>query len=593
MVIPPFFDALIVPHRRGQIKGNDGLTSVCGKMYNEDSYFDGKGNTEMKKKCLLAGALSAALLLGGCGSVPGLGGVQNSGADQGEAGGLFQDESEEKESGEEEAAEEKSEGEETAAEAEEAFAGIPSCAAGDIIVFGSYEQDNDEENGEEGIQWLVLDTEGENALLISRYGLDAQPYGDSGEAVTWENSALRRWLQGTFCQSAFSEAEREAIVPVTNANPDNARYGTEGGNDTVDTVFALSIEEAEAYFPDRDDNLWAEATPYAAEQGAYVADNGFSPWWLRSPGDHNEGGFCAAYVDYPPVGVSIGGYAAERDSRAVRPALWVKTQAGAGNGAGADASAGDTAASAGGTAVSDLPGTAVRTEDCVLRLIDCHPIQDGGETFTYLAFALLGPEDIGFHLEDGISETAEAWLVTNHQPGGWRVVTCEELPAGVTLASLSLSVTDYGSPEEKTVLLSDWGEPMSSEELRAVGVYEIEGHLALVGGGRTVKSSSQYGFNVGLGLIGGEVQKPGANFPILEHAAQLFQFYAADGTPLAESMGKEMEFFMDPGTLKVRFALADGTDADQEIARLKELAPYMVYTGGDGEVLSFPLNLDD
>ena len=49
---------------------------------------------------------------------------------------------------------------------------------------------------------------------------------------------------------------------------------------------------------------------------------------------------------------------------------------------------------------------------------------------------------------------------------------------------------------------------------------------------------------------------------------------------------------MDPGTLKVRFALEDGMDADQEIARLKELAPYMVYTGGDGEVLSFPLNLD-
>ena len=31
----------------------------------------------------------------------------------------------------------------------------------------------------------------------------------------------------------------------------------------------------------------------------------------------------------------------------------------------------------------------------------------------------------------------------------------------------------------------------------------------------------------------------------------------------------------------------------EEIARLKELAPYMVYTGGDGEVLLFPLNLDD
>ena len=59
----------------------------------------------------------------------------------------------------------------------------------------------------------MLDTEGENALLISIYGLDAQPYGDSGEAVTWENSALRRWLQGPFASLRSARRSGEAIVP--------------------------------------------------------------------------------------------------------------------------------------------------------------------------------------------------------------------------------------------------------------------------------------------------------------------------------------------------------------------------------------------
>ena len=46
-----------------------------------------KGEHRDEKEMFACRHLSAALLLGGCGSVPGLGGVQNSGADQGEAGG--------------------------------------------------------------------------------------------------------------------------------------------------------------------------------------------------------------------------------------------------------------------------------------------------------------------------------------------------------------------------------------------------------------------------------------------------------------------------------------------------------------------------
>ena len=58
----------------------------------------------------------------------------------------------------------------------EEFAGIPSCKIGDTVSFGSYEQDNNTENGAEAIEWIVLDVEGENVLLLSKYGLDAQAY---------------------------------------------------------------------------------------------------------------------------------------------------------------------------------------------------------------------------------------------------------------------------------------------------------------------------------------------------------------------------------------------------------------------------------
>ena len=277
----------------------------------------------MKKSLLLSLVLATVLLLSSCGAEPQKDqGVQdNTGASQtenGSGGGLSE--------------EDKTTGTEEVAEEEREFTGISYNNIGDTVTFGGYEQDNDTGNGTELIEWVVLDTDGENVLLLSKYGLDAQAYNTSGETVTWENSTFRRWLNETFYEAAFNEAERQAIVTVTNVNPDNERWGTSGGNDTEDMVFLLSIDETETYFADRNDTLWTEATPYAVQQGAFVSDDGCSPWWLRSPGDDNDGGFCAAYVDYPPTGVVLSGYAAERSSRVVRPAVWVKTgTAGSGN----------------------------------------------------------------------------------------------------------------------------------------------------------------------------------------------------------------------------------------------------------------------
>ena len=44
--------------------------------------------------------------------------------------------------------------------------------SGDVICLGTYEQDN-RGGQEEAIEWIVLETSGNNALLLSRYGLEA------------------------------------------------------------------------------------------------------------------------------------------------------------------------------------------------------------------------------------------------------------------------------------------------------------------------------------------------------------------------------------------------------------------------------------
>lgn len=237
-------------------------------------------------------------------------------------------------------------------------------------------------------------------------------------------------------------------------------------------------------------------------------------------------------------------------------------------------------------------------EDCKLRLIDCHQIQRDNEPFTYLAFALLGPSDIGFHLESAASEVSEmevsdAWLESNHMEGGWRMVISKELPGGITPENLSLRITDYSTSEEKNILLSDWGEPMSKEELETIGIYEIEGHLVVVSKGMPTIVSGTYGVGVGLGLIGPEFGNPDNSFPQLENPADIFHFYASDGTPLAQKVGKEMDCYMINNNVYAMFPLEEGADKNGEIEKLAELSPYMEYTNANGESFQFSLKLNE
>ena len=193
---------------------------------------------------------------------------------------------------------------------------LRAAEVGSYIYFGEYEQDNDASTGKEAIEWLVLDKQEDKMLVISRYGLDSQPYNTELYDVTWETCSLRRWLNGTFYVTAFIHEEKNVILTSTVTADANPEYDTPVGNDTTDQVFLLSIDEANRYFAD-DTSRTCVGTPYCNEQGTFE-DTGTCLWWLRSPWSYSN---YAPYVNY--FGLIINGNFVYDHRGAVRPALWI------------------------------------------------------------------------------------------------------------------------------------------------------------------------------------------------------------------------------------------------------------------------------
>ena len=180
----------------------------------------------------------------------------------------------------------------------------------------------------EPIKWRVLEIDGKDAFLLADKALDGQKYNIEHSSITWEESTVRSWLNGTFLNSAFISSERSAIKTTDVVNDDNVTYGTTGGNNTSDKIFFLS--ENEVYYSntvpkygftkDRDtydEGRRCKSSTFAKAMGEYSSSRGSSIgncwWWLRSS-DHsnpitacvdNLGSVChdGSYVDYEATGV--------------------------------------------------------------------------------------------------------------------------------------------------------------------------------------------------------------------------------------------------------------------------------------------------
>ncbi len=215
--------------------------------------------------------------------------------------------------------------------------GFSKVKTGDIIVFGSYEQDNNTNNGKEPIEWIVLSNDGKEMFVVSKYILDCQPYNTEYlDDITWEDCTLRKWLNDDFYNAAFSASDKKLIKSTKIKNNDNPEYGIKGGNDTKDNVFLLSLEDmintAYGFNSDYeyiDIERCCAPTAYAAEQGAqqyagditdcYTAEGfGTCVWWLRSPGYRSDR---ASSVILSGVVSLAGYYVVPLDGIGVRPAL--------------------------------------------------------------------------------------------------------------------------------------------------------------------------------------------------------------------------------------------------------------------------------
>lgn len=196
------------------------------------------------------------------------------------------------------------------------------AAVGDKITFGTYEQDNDTSNGAEDIEWLVLAKENNKILVISDKALDYQRYNKTYEKITWEQCSLRKWLNDSFFNAAFSEEEQALIQNTTVSADKNPKYSTDPGNATTDKVFLLSINEAEKYFSgEQARKCTTTAYVIAIAQSEY--DNKYvSWWWLRSPGDKQKN---AAHVDYAGS-IDYSSLSVSGNVGCVRPALWISLE---------------------------------------------------------------------------------------------------------------------------------------------------------------------------------------------------------------------------------------------------------------------------
>lgn len=180
-----------------------------------------------------------------------------------------------------------------------------NLSVGECIRLGRYRKTSAGEP--EPIEWCIIDADKENNryLLIARFGLDVAVYDEKTEK--WRESYLRKWLNGRFLETAFSENIRKCIAPVTLDN--------EFDISTEDRMFILSRREVTRYFPDMDSRR-CSATLYAGTRGAFQS-GGCSPWWTRSRGYSYSSVICIA-----PDGGLVSSDVSSED-RIVRPAFWL------------------------------------------------------------------------------------------------------------------------------------------------------------------------------------------------------------------------------------------------------------------------------
>ena len=142
---------------------------------------------------------------------------------------------------------------------------------GSTIVFGSYEQDGNEANGPEPIEWYLLQGHQDEAILLAKRVLLAEPYQIEEYANNTDNqyktSYVGQWLNGHFFDTAFDSIDKKYVK--------SGEFGK---------VFIPSAHELEMHVPNQ---MWRIAYPAKTAEIATeksVRHKSAAVYWLRDNG---------------------------------------------------------------------------------------------------------------------------------------------------------------------------------------------------------------------------------------------------------------------------------------------------------------------
>lgn len=157
-------------------------------------------------------------------------------------------------------------------------------------------------------------------MVISKDVLECMPYNTSYTDVFWETCSIRQWLNTEFINNAFSQDEIKSIENKKIINSNNTDTGSNGGFDTYDKIFLLSIDEINLYMSGKP-YIKSKLSTYASARNdglSSIADR-TACWTLRTPGESNS------YISYVNVdgGIETIGAAVEYGSIGIRPAMWI------------------------------------------------------------------------------------------------------------------------------------------------------------------------------------------------------------------------------------------------------------------------------
>ena len=180
----------------------------------------------------------------------------------------------------------------------------------DTVTFGNYFNNMDplvKEYYKEPVEWILVSRDDKNALLMSKYIIDSEPfnnekpsfsggkyYSRTGDYLScdWKHSSLRRWMNDVLYNEMFNEAEKTQINTAYVDDTYILDYSTYEvlGNRSEDKIFLLNEKELFHYFgknnaPASYVNRSTRGTEYAVKRKNLIYD--IYDWsWSRGNGDY-------------------------------------------------------------------------------------------------------------------------------------------------------------------------------------------------------------------------------------------------------------------------------------------------------------------